>query len=354
MRHLLFSSLLFCTCVSARPLGAQESASIEGPSFVKAGEKVTFTFNLDRAPNYPSNLEVSIQPKSGGGYGMSLEIGPGKTKYTLDFTMPRATPGGTWSVTVSFFSGAETLPLHGKPFAFEVIPDSSLIFPTSVSVGIAESQVQILRREALQLQAAIQNLKGLILESKNDPSLSDLLIKSLLNGQEALRRTENDFAQAVPSGSNDISAKIFFGDLNAQYDGALSELRAQPKRRATDAASFVPAALGSTVPPSPLYPAVAQGTLRALEHNELAYVVAADADSLTFDLVVESDPSDSEVSYRRHGEDFVKAPDLTRTTIKSLTFAVWEIRVEHKGLKPQTKEHDAVIERNHLLHFDLK
>ena len=35
-----------------------------------------------------------------------------------------------------------------------------------------------------------------------------------------------------------------------------------------------------------------------MEHNELAYVAAVDADSQSFDLVIESDPPEADVSYR--------------------------------------------------------
>jgi hypothetical protein len=109
-----------------------------------------------------------------------------------------------------------------------------------------------------------------------------------------------------------------------------------------------------TVPASTIYPAIAQGTLRVLEHNELAYITVADADSLTFDLEVQSNPSDAVVSYKRHGDDFKDAPEKTKTTLKSLPYAIWVVRVQAPGLRAKELEHDPFTEQNHVLHFELK
>jgi hypothetical protein len=94
--------------------------------------------------------------------------------------------------------------------------------------------------------------------------------------------------------------------------------------------------------------------LRAFEHNELAFTTVANAESLTFDLQVESEPPGASVEYKRHGDNFENAPDKTTTTLKSLPYAIWVIRVEAPGLRAQEREHDPFTEPNHVLYFQLK
>jgi hypothetical protein len=111
--------------------------------------------------------------------------------------------------------------------------------------------------------------------------------------------------------------------------------------------------MDTTVVASDVYPTVAQGTLRALEHNERAYETVSSVGTLVFDLEVGSTPPGANISYRRRGDVFQPAPDPTNATIKSLPFAIWIVRVEAPGMQPQEKEHNALNENYHVLHFDL-
>jgi len=118
-------------------------------------------------------------------------------------------------------------------------------------------------------------------------------------------------------------------------------------------ASLSTVSIDSTVVASDVYPAVAQGTLRALEHNEPTYETVSSVGSLVFDLEVGSTPPGANITYRRRGDVFQPAPDPTNVTIKSLPLAIWIVHVEAPGMQPQEKEHNALNENYHVLHFDL-
>jgi hypothetical protein len=345
--------VFFCLTTAAF---AQQSASIDGPPFVKAGEQMTLTFHLDRAPNFEgSALEASIVPENGGGgFSQGEILSPGQTDCKAVFPLPRSAVGGTWVVSVSFFTGSQTLPLRMNKFTFEVIPDKSLVFPTSAEIGINESQAQILRREAIRLQSAIQDLKGRITETGNDPKLVTLLVDEVTSRKSELLKTETEFNRASADERTSQDSNAFFADIRAQYDDVLNSLNS-PRNTNRRSASNSPATFRLIAATRLIgYPALAQGALRVMEHNELAYTTVADADRLTFDLQVESTPSDATISYKRYGSEFKVSPDKTNATIKSLTFAIWVVSVEAPGYKEQRKEHDPFTESNHVLHFDLK
>jgi hypothetical protein len=349
---MVASLMLPCTVAPA-----QQSASIGGPSFVKAGENVTFTVNIDPPPSFEGaslGLNVLPPPKAGGGFSLGVELHPNQTGYKVTFRIPNAAPGGTWTVTTIFLSGGGAqVPLKGKEFSFEVIPNQGLVFPTSAEVGISESQGQILRRGAIQLQSIVQDLKGRIREAGDDPKLSSILTSNLVDREAALTRTESEFSSVAPSDNQHQQSQIFFADIRAQYDDELNALRSLRNRKHQSAA-FAPTSL--ELDPQRIasgFPSVAQGTLRALEHNELAYTTVADAESLTFDLEVESHPSEATVSYKRHGDEFKTAPEKTKTTLKSLPYAIWVVRAEAGGLRPQEREYDPFTEPNKVIHFDL-
>jgi hypothetical protein len=97
------SSLLAISCSGVL---AQESVTVHGPEFVKAGERFNLILTVDKAPNFTgSSLQVGLQgPKGNFGYGIELE--PGKTEYSLQVAIPEGAAGGTWSVgSLNFNSG---------------------------------------------------------------------------------------------------------------------------------------------------------------------------------------------------------------------------------------------------------
>lgn len=94
-------------------------------------------------------------------------------------------------------------------------------------------------------------------------------------------------------------------------------------------------------------------TVGILNSTSAMFKAVADSGSLTFDLEVDSDPQDGDVSYKRTGDSYTPHPNQTNTTIQNLAYAVWTVRVAKSGYQPQEKQHDPFRERNHLMHFTL-
>jgi len=94
-------------------------------------------------------------------------------------------------------------------------------------------------------------------------------------------------------------------------------------------------------------------TVAALNGTSSVFKAVANSGFLTFDLEVDSDPQDADVSCKRTAGSYTPHPNQTNTTIQNLAYAVWIIRVVKSGYQPQEKRHDPFRERNHLMHFTL-
>jgi hypothetical protein len=346
-------SLLAMLC---SPALAQTSATVHGPEFVKAGETLNLAITVDRAPNFTgSSLQLTLGPDSGGGaFGYGIELQPNKTEYSLQVRIPEAAIGGTWSVAdVRFASGMPgSYPtLSFTKYSFLVIPKRDLVYPTSADVGMKPSQAQLLRTEAVHLQAQIQDLKGQILEYKSSNKLTVLLRQNIEKAVQSLDETEHEFRSLDSASKQQENSQVFFDDLRTSYREASHDLKAQGLERHGPELLLVaiPQAKTETV----IYPVVAQAVLRAFEQNELAYDIAADAQMLTFDLVVSSIPAGATVSYRRRGDEFKRATAPTNSTIKALPFAIWIIRFEKDGFRTIEREHDPFREPNHVVNVEL-
>jgi hypothetical protein len=318
------SILLLVFCLAAL---AQESATLHGEEFVKAGETLNLVVTVNKAPNFTgSSLVLDLRgPKGSFGYGIGLE--PGKTTYTLEIKIPEGAPGGTWSVGQLDFmtGGGERSPLPFTKYSFEVIPKKDLTYPTLADIGVSPSQAQLLRTEAIHLQARIQDLKGQIVEHKFDKSLTSLLRQNVEQAIQSLNATEHAFRSLDSSSKQQENSRVFFDDLRTSYREADHELRAQElkwRRHYSLLLAAAPQGKSETV----LYPVIAQAVLRAFEQNELAYNTVAEAQMLTFNLDVSSIPTGATVSYRRRGDEFKQASTPTDSTIKALEFAIWIIR----------------------------
>jgi hypothetical protein len=345
------SGLLAVFCLAA---SAQESATLHGEEFVKAGETLNLVITLDKAPNFKgSQLDVHLHtPKGDVGYGITLE--PGKTAYTLGISVPGAAPGGTWSVSdLEFISGGDArFPLPFPKFSFYVIAGKDLTYPSAADVGVSPSQAQLLRTEAIHLQAQIQDLKGQILEHRTDSKLSSLLRENIERAIQSIGATEHAFRALDSSSKPEESSQIFFDDLRTSYREVDHEVRAlEISWHADDSLLLVAAPQGQSE--AVHYPVVAQAVLRAFEQNELAYNTVAELQTLAFDLEVSSIPAGATVSYRRRGDEFKQASTPTDSTIKALTFAIWIIRFEKEGFRAVEREHDPFREPNHVVTVQL-
>jgi len=83
---------------------------------------------------------------------------PGIRTYDVPIDIPRTTVGGTWNVIqVRVISPGRPLTL--LPFnkcEFQIAPIPGILLPTRADVGISASQSQLLRKEAVRVQARIQ------------------------------------------------------------------------------------------------------------------------------------------------------------------------------------------------------
>jgi len=155
--------------VLSRPATAQESAVVDVSSIVKAGETLSFTIRLDRAPSI-----------DGGGVNFSL-VGPdvristscgplkaGETECKETFTIPASASGGTCHIHLDgFYTGTQQLPIKSTDTPFEVVANKNLVFPASAVVQINPSQVQLFRTAAARLQRQVQSLKATFAENEH-------------------------------------------------------------------------------------------------------------------------------------------------------------------------------------------
>jgi hypothetical protein len=335
--------------------GGQTSASLECDYSVKAGEPLTVRVTLDQPPSVDGTaLSLYVKGPDGSELGSGLLMKPGTRVYDVPVRVPPAAVGGTWRVSLLRVApgGRRETDLTFKECTFQIIPTPGLVLPTSADVAISASQGQLLRREATRLQARIQQVKsdvsGLEVASHKGP-VTPLLRQALTDSLSALQATQEEFLKLATNNEDQRpSAEVFFEDLRKSYKDAISSLTrsttAMPRRerlvrvsdRKRGAEPFLSLAL------------------RPMEQNELAFKVVADQGSLVFDLDVDSTPVGATVSYYRKGDSPRANPDPTRSTIRSLAYAIWIIRFEKAGYKTEEREHDPFREPNHVVHVDLQ
>ncbi len=216
---------------------------------------------------------------------------------------------------------------------------------------ISLEEVKLLEREAIRVQARIQNLKANLSQARQPLTRNQLItiLRSSLN--EALkdvRRTERTFNELGRDTLMFTPGKIFFADLQSSYRHALEDLTH------TQAGSQIEPRLQKiTFRDEPRYPALAQGPLRVLEQNELAYSVVVNKKNLTFDLEVNSVPSGATVFFWRRGDSERKNNKPTNSTVTELPYAIWFVRFQLPGYKDEEREHDPFREPNHVLNVEL-
>jgi hypothetical protein len=356
---LFLSSFLVAQQISTQTHGVTVSSS----DIVRAGEKISFTITLDQAPNFNGGqLHYRLDgPDSRFAISSGIILESGKRVYKMDVEIPGAAEGGTWTLSnLSLWLGfGAAVPLKFKPVSFRVMPNSNLIFPAAADARVNPSQIQLLRLEAGGVQARIQTLKA-DLARVQPPLKRDQLIaflrRNLNEALEAVGRTELSFHKLGGPQSNLEAGKVFFADLQASYRQALEDLaRAQAQIRIeprVDQVSFVNAS--QTTTNQPRYPAIAQGVLRVLEQNELAYSVVANKEDLTFNLEVNSIPAGATVVFWRRGDSERKNNKPTNSTIPSLAYAIWFVRFHVPGYKDEEREHDPFREPNHVVTVELQ
>jgi hypothetical protein len=232
---VVLASIACVTFVSYFPVASQQTettaAIADTPTdIVKAGEVISFTITVDRPPNFKgANLFYLIRDPNGSRILSGFQLEPMKRVYRLDFTVPAAATGGTWTLSeLKFYPGfGDTIPVKFKPVTFRVIANRDLVFPTAAEANINPSQVQLFRREAINLQTKIQVLKAnlvLLPKPTKRDQLLDILRRNLNDALEAVQRTEKSFTDLGGSQADLAAAKVFFGDLRLSYQLILHEL----------------------------------------------------------------------------------------------------------------------------------
>jgi len=324
---------------------------------VRAGEDFTFTVTLDKAPNFKGSMLLYQITGPGGGMQTALPLYPSQRDYTVTYTVPAAAHGGTWTVTILGVSdGLEIHPFPAqKRQTFQVIANGDLVLPTGASIVVNPSQRQLLRKAAGNLQVRIQDLKAAIAnyqEANQQGKIPQVLRTNVDDALKALQATETEFKSRATAQSQADRAEVFFGDLRLNYDEALQNLE-HSSGDVFRPAGFMNVAFSGKTTPKSSYATLVQATLRPLEGNVLAYNIVGDSGSLTFDLKVTSNPAGAVVSYYRRGDAPHPYADPTTTMIPSLTYAVWYVKIEKQGYKPQVREHDPFHSSDHVVSVEL-
>jgi hypothetical protein len=164
-----------------------------------------------------------------------------------------------------------------------------------------------------------------------------LLISNLSQAKEALNQTEADFTKAGSSGEKDDHARVFFDDLRLTYLTAEKQLNREYKAAINSQPRLSTVSLIDQPYNIPLS---AEGTIRAMEENELAFNTIAATKSLTFDLKVITEPQKARIFFKRRGDPYTESGERSTTTLLYLTKAIWVIKAEKDGCHPKEREYD--------------
>lgn len=333
-------------------------SSIAGvPEFIKAGEVLQFTIKLDRAPNFDGgSIQYSVGDSSTG-----FPVNAGQSEIHISWRIPATAPRGKWTIHISgFFTGMGHIPLKSADVSFEVIPNENLIYPSAAEIKINPSQVQLFRSASLALQQQVQSFKATLSRDLQSSPLSvhGAIEQNVEKALGALEKTQSAFRDLGVKGEQEQGERVFFDDIRLSYNAVLKAIAAEsaeegPIKTETRLPDLVLAVTQRNVSQSN-YSIVAQAALRPFEQNELAYNLAADTESLTFDLTVKSSPEGASVCYHRRGDPCHSNPDPTDTVLKSLPLAIWIVRFQKLGYKSEEREHDPFREPNHVITVDLK
>jgi hypothetical protein len=324
-------------------------------NIVKAGEDLTFDVKLDRGASIDGALQYFLVGPGDLQISTSATVPANTTTVHVSIRIPDTADDGVWHIEIfGFFAGTKTIPLKASSVAFRVIARTDIVLPSSAEISITPSQVQLFRTEVLALQTQIQSLKANIAtyqQGKDSSSVPRILERNVNGALASLDKTEAEFLKLAPGSTQRDNAAVFFDDIAFSYRDALREIEKSKKvQNHTNVITW--ASFPQTKQAE--YTTVAAYTLRAFEQNELSYSRVADAGSLVFDLVANSNPPGAEIAYRRRGDSYHVNPNPTNTTIKTLTFAIWTVRFRKPGYRDKETEHDPSRDPNHVIYVELE
>jgi len=337
-------------------IGQTSNAVSCGDYPIRAGEQLKVKITLDKAPSVVGAFIQVFADDPGKtnnlvfGHTQSRE---GVSQYEVPIDIPATAVGGTWTVlgVKIYIEGRPAYDVPFTPCTFQVIATVKPLLPTNAAVSVNPSQTQFLRKEVLQVQSQVQQLKSQYQEyatSNQMGSIPSLLRTNLSDSEKSLNATQLAFQKLGSNTDQQPHADIFFDDLRRGYRNAISELNSSAALAAPRGARLMFVSSGASSPESLL-----ELALRPLERTELAFRTVADSASLVFDLVVETSPPGATVSYYRQGDAPRPSSEVTRAIIHGLAYAVWNVRVELPDYKVRVVEHDPFVEPNHVIHVDL-
>lgn len=321
---------------------------------VKAGEQVNFIVTVDQPTNIEDCLILFAIRGAGNTYGASVGLPPGQTKVTISYRVPADSAGGRFTLSglVLLSPSGKQVPLDAKQVSFDVIPKTGAQYPNRAQVVLSPSQVQLFRTEALAVARRLQELKGneRTLQASEQEAATAILRNAIAQELEALKRTAGRFNALGSNPELSRTAKEFFDDLEFSYRRTQFNLGASAPSAAQNwAQPVMKNAFFWQIPAQKrdsLIPFAQDAVYRAVEQNELAYNLVADASDMSFDLRVVSTPAGASVSYARRGDSFKDHPVPTSATIQSLPLAIWIVRFHKATFRDQEREFNPFTERD--------
>ncbi|MGA2887309.1 MAG: hypothetical protein ABSE51_04605 [Terracidiphilus sp.] len=283
---------------------------IQHPDIAKAGHQFTFNISVE---GYPKGLYQDCVPKLSGVlhpatpnappqpnayYPIKAEVKsiilkPDQHSYDVTAKFDPDLSGGPWQGEMRLDGERDiedpplcspcwegwmhaclrSIPrLEGDVWFTFNLEAANLATPTSATVIVNPSQVELLHYEAERLKAKYEHLKQQ-LSAENMATNHDLLLKNVKDAMDDLKRTETAYKEkedkgALPSYAQAID--VFFDDIRLGYDDALKSLGKDSVllRQSGPRLVLVSSAFGG----SALHLKAAQeAVLRSMLHNASAY-----------------------------------------------------------------------------------
>ena len=336
------------------------TVALSGPKTVVNGTTVKYHVTLDKpvlpppSPGacadglsvffYPSGSD----PKSEDRQVKGMQLKPDTLSYDVTFErLPDAQPIGQWTAEVRSSKGGHMRLCCPKPRAllgpnllsFEVLPDPHLVVPTEAQVTLNPSEIDLLRMQAASLGHKIEGLQA-NLSRANEKQTRELLKRTIDDAIQNLEATKREFLSLEKSPIQQENSAVFFDDLRTSYREVETQLNAELQE---------PPAFVLVAGKKAAVPALAMPVLHVMQQNEIAFILAADNQSIYFDLKISSIPAGAKISYHRKGYPLQDAPEPTNCTIKSLVLAKWTIHVEEVGYDSVDREHDPYRDPDHSI-----
>lgn len=242
-------------------------------------------------------------------------------------------------------------PFEGQlHFAFN-LEAAGLAVPTSATVIVNPSQIDLLRAEANNLRVRAEHLR-VQLNSGSAAANQALLLKNIEEAMVDLDRTEAAYEERQDKGAPPSYARVervFFDDIRFNYSEVLKSLRKDSAllRQTGPRLVFVDSVMGGSAPH--LTPALGLG-VGSILHEADAYYTVVSTKSMTFNLRLISHPDGAAISYKRLGDrSYETYPNATDSKIENLPRAVWYVLLQKTGYADWDGHYDGTKDSEDIL-----